>query len=105
MSNVDLNASNYNTTCFTPDASQNSLNKKEQINNANKPGGRPILGAGARFNKYKGNDDVNWREPNKDSNAGTWNNKKGWSDNKRGQNTPKSNKGWEHDDRFETDYS
>ncbi|XP_044265908.1 CBP80/20-dependent translation initiation factor [Tribolium madens] len=56
--------------------------------------GRPILGVGARFiNK------------NKDEN-GSWNNKKS-SSGRAPKKTPPDfkNKGWEHDDRFENDYS
>ncbi|KYB26290.1 hypothetical protein TcasGA2_TC009812 [Tribolium castaneum] len=56
--------------------------------------GRPILGVGARFiNK------------NKDEN-GSWNNKKSLSGRAPKKTPPDfKNKGWEHDDRFENDYS
>ncbi|CAH0550645.1 unnamed protein product [Brassicogethes aeneus] len=107
---MDLNTTNYSTSSgISSDSSQNSFNRREHKNNMNKPGGRPILGAGARFNKHKGSEEGgSWRDQNKDASAGgNWNNKqKGWNDNKKGgNNPPKTGKGWEHDDRFETDYS
>lgn len=62
--------------------------------------GRPILGAGARFNKSKSdvqNDGLNrWdKQQNSGLNGG----------GKKSYNEPKNKKGWEHDDRFENDYS
>lgn len=72
----------------------------------------PTLGAGARLNKHKKSDDSNksnWRDRDSqggDSSAVEWNNKPKtgvavWSEKK----SSKPNKGWEHDDRFQTDYS
>ncbi|VEN45135.1 unnamed protein product, partial [Callosobruchus maculatus] len=77
--------------------------------------GRPILGIGARLKNKAVNhttaSDPNWKEPGAPGGGGGgWGNgggkKGGRTDNKR---APKGGnvggKGWEHDDRFETDYS
>lgn len=71
-----------------------------------------IPGAGARLNKHKLNDDTNktnWRDRDNrsDNTALEWSSKSkndgtGWTEPKK--NT-KINKGWEHDDRFQNDYS
>lgn len=71
-----------------------------------------MIGAGARLNKHKYIDEpnkTNWRDrDNREETAvGDWGNKPksgnaSWNDVKK---TSKPNKGWEHDDRFQTDYS
>lgn len=68
----------------------------EPANRVEKPG-RPILGAGARFNKT---------DCDKNNSSG-WNSKQNnaWGGNKKSHNGQKNKKGWEHDDRFETDYN
>lgn len=60
----------------------------------NSGGGRPILGSGARSNSN--------RNPNQDT-TGTSN----WRNHKDASSMEgrKPKKGWEHDDRFETDYN
>ncbi|KAJ8927018.1 hypothetical protein NQ314_020581 [Rhamnusium bicolor] len=78
------------------------IRNRDTSNNSGKHG-RPILGSGARFNKNKSNDDssTNWRD--RDRSSG-WSKKNtgNWGDTKK---SSKIGKGWEHDDRFETDYS
>ncbi|KAG5861709.1 hypothetical protein JTB14_036471 [Gonioctena quinquepunctata] len=84
---------------FLSDASSQNSSTNFRDSNSGKHG-RPILGAGARLNKNKMNNEStsNWRD------GSGWGSKPkgGWGDNKKG---PKTSKGWEHDDRFENDYS
>lgn len=71
-----------------------------------------VQGAGARLHKHKINDEsnkANWRDRDNRSENPTsdWNNKPktdgaGWVDPKKSTNP---SKGWEHDDRFQNDYS
>lgn len=59
-----------------------------------------ILGSGARFNKTRPNDEPNWRDRD---HPGAWSQrpKGAKNDSRKGQ----KGKGWEHDDRFDNDYS
>lgn len=78
------------------DSSSGNRNRNRgQQNNAEQSG---------NWHKNKNQKDVtgdgNWRE--RESNKKGGDQKKDWEKKKT---TPKSKKGWEHDDRFETDYS
>ncbi|XP_030765691.1 uncharacterized protein LOC115889761 [Sitophilus oryzae] len=98
----------------------NSANKKDNQSKKGGKTGRPILGVGVRLNKARPTDFKNetggWttKSPSdknpensrrdKDKNRGTQGGPKKLLDKKK--LPPKlSNKGWQHDDRFETDYS
>lgn len=86
-----INSSNFRPSSLT---SNHTSTQRDGTNNYAKYG-RPILGAGARLNKPRAesatDDNTKWRDKDKP--------KSGWGDNK------KSGKGWEPDDRHESDYS
>ncbi|KAK9679788.1 hypothetical protein QE152_g39716 [Popillia japonica] len=109
--------SNNNTTAnYTNDSGMNvgssgcwdSKKDKTAVPNREKTG-RPILGAGARFHKDKQENSGNWRDHQLKEDASNWvkdktksnNGNSGWGEKK---SKSYNNKGWEHDDRFETDY-
>ncbi|KAJ8947835.1 hypothetical protein NQ318_009980 [Aromia moschata] len=102
------NTSQSVTSGFLSDSStsNSAVSRSEDSNSGAGKHGRPILGVGARFNKGKSADEPPSTWTNKDQ-LGGWNNKqkntvKNWRDPKK---STKLGKGWEHDDRFETDYS
>ncbi|XP_028131801.1 CBP80/20-dependent translation initiation factor-like isoform X1 [Diabrotica virgifera virgifera] len=92
-------------TNFTPEVVNHTPKEPPKTqNSSNNTGkfGRPILGAGARLNKAKfNNDSSNWRDKD-NSSTGGWK-KTGWGNNDK--NSKGKSKGWEHDDRFENNYS
>ncbi|XP_057669364.1 uncharacterized protein LOC130901784 [Diorhabda carinulata] len=101
-----------NSSCFISDSSShnNSSNsihreksKTQNSGSSSTKCGRPILGVGARLNKSKSNDSSNWRDRDNTTNSSGWGKKSGWGDGDK--NSKGKKKGWEHDDRFENDYS
>ncbi|CAG9864054.1 unnamed protein product [Phyllotreta striolata] len=96
----ELNASSTSTSGFVSDTS--SQNSNGAPREASQKFGRPILGAGARLNKSKSELPNNRKEPS----PGGWvkTNGPGWKDRGAEKNS-KSKKGWQHDDRFDNDYS
>ena len=77
---------------------------KDYKNNMNREKtGRPILGIGSRFQKAR-NEEHCWRDG-----TSNWNSKQkvgnNWGNGKKGQQHTTHNNAWEHDDRYETDYS
>lgn len=110
MYNTSQQSYNSNTTNYSNDSSINvggwdTKKEKTALPNREKTG-RPILGAGARFQKDKQENNMNWREHHHKEDSSNWGKDKnsggsGWGDKKTKNYT---NKGWEHDDRFETDY-
>ncbi|KAJ3649829.1 hypothetical protein Zmor_021549 [Zophobas morio] len=93
----DIQATHYSNPAEYNGVQQKSFVKDTSQKNKEKTG-RPILGVGARFVKSKANED-----------NGSWNSKQnssaGRTHSKKHPPSVKSNKGWEHDDRFENDYN
>ncbi|KAJ8925440.1 hypothetical protein NQ315_009273 [Exocentrus adspersus] len=102
--NVQPDSNNtFSSSGFASDTSSHSSSISRDSNSQSAKHGRPILGSGVRFNKNKSNDESNWRD--RDQSAG-WNNRQKVLGGKgEGRKNIKPGKGWEHDDRFETDYS
>ncbi|GJQ71462.1 hypothetical protein Trydic_g8750 [Trypoxylus dichotomus] len=104
--NTNSSGSNYNNESgMNVGGLWNKKKDKTAVPNREKTG-RPILGSGARLQKDKQEsgtanwsvhhkeDSSNWGKDSKSSGSGGWGDKKSKS----------YNKGWEHDDRFETPY-
>ncbi|XP_018579984.1 uncharacterized protein LOC108917725 [Anoplophora glabripennis] len=100
----DLNSTSFGSSGFASDSSHSSTANRDTNSHGGKHG-RPILGSGARFNKNRSNDESNsnWRE--RDQSGGWGGRQKTQGGRGDSRKNTKAGKGWEHDDRFENDYS
>ncbi|XP_017771947.1 PREDICTED: uncharacterized protein LOC108559247 [Nicrophorus vespilloides] len=107
-----LNAHQNQTTTSNPSGNSNTIKPQQQQQQQQQltppKTGRPILGAGARNNKIEENHMRGGEERKENSGSADVKHKSGggynWADEKPQQRKSQKNKGWQHDDRFDTEY-